>query len=559
MAIGDVMKSRAYEGVVPGITWAQFTNPSNYKWVDGAQPMTGEASGDPATKNIYGTYNLNGDNINAWLESGGGPLGGPAGVYGYYGDALGDGTRNVYSEGPNGEVISKNETQNDDSWWDSTGIPLVASLAFGGVTGLASAAGYGIADGAAGLANVGYGASSLGLPASATTLSGSAGGGLSSWLSQAGDGGGGADAVANGATGGGGVAESQTPSFLDSLKEGWTNLGNQWGQINPLLRTAITSGAGELVNLGGSDTPDSGSTALPQYDTSNNGTVTYNDGGRAGLGLQPGDTGAFDQTGSQGSNYTAAPSPSGSSGSNPFSALTRLYNTLTGNGGQGANADDYWNLASTLGRLGSGVLGYNAANNAANTLSNATTQANDLNRQIYNDSTTLNAPYVSAGAGAINKLSALNGLNGADAQSSASSFLTSDPGYQFRLTQGLNSAQRSAAAGGSLMSGSTLKALNDYAQGQASQEYGDAYNRLYNVAGLGQASANKQTALGSAFADSTGSNLLSGASAQAAGTVGGANQITSALSSLFNNYGSNNAILKALGMTQTDGYYQRTT
>lgn len=54
---------------------------------------------------------------------------------------------------------------------------------------------------------------------------------------------------------------------------------------------------------------------------------------------------------------------------------------------------------------------------------------------------------------------------------------TADPGYRFRLQQGLDAVQRSAAAGGKVLSGQTLKALNDYAQGTAAQGYQDAYNR----------------------------------------------------------------------------------
>lgn len=55
--------------------------------------------------------------------------------------------------------------------------------------------------------------------------------------------------------------------------------------------------------------------------------------------------------------------------------------------------------------------------------------------------------------------------------------MTLDPGWQFRLNQGLDALQNSAAARGGLLSGGTARAVNDYAQGSASQEYGNAYNR----------------------------------------------------------------------------------
>lgn len=64
-----------------------------------------------------------------------------------------------------------------------------------------------------------------------------------------------------------------------------------------------------------------------------------------------------------------------------------------------------------------------------------------------------------------------------------------DPGYQFRLDQGLKATQGSAGARGLNGSGATLKALANYGQNQASQEYGNVYNREYGrlsgLAGLG--------------------------------------------------------------------------
>lgn len=56
-----------------------------------------------------------------------------------------------------------------------------------------------------------------------------------------------------------------------------------------------------------------------------------------------------------------------------------------------------------------------------------------------------------------------------------------DPGYQFRMNQGLNAIQSSAAAKGLLGSSATLNGIQDYAQGLASQEFGNAYNRFSNA------------------------------------------------------------------------------
>jgi len=51
------------------------------------------------------------------------------------------------------------------------------------------------------------------------------------------------------------------------------------------------------------------------------------------------------------------------------------------------------------------------------------------------------------------------------------------PGFQFALGEGLKGIQNSAAARGTLLSGGTLKGLENYAIGTSLQNYGDVYNR----------------------------------------------------------------------------------
>ena len=55
-----------------------------------------------------------------------------------------------------------------------------------------------------------------------------------------------------------------------------------------------------------------------------------------------------------------------------------------------------------------------------------------------------------------------------------------DPGYQWQLQQGNNAVQGNAAAGGMQLSGTTQKALQRYGQGLANQTYGQAFNRNTN-------------------------------------------------------------------------------
>ena len=59
--------------------------------------------------------------------------------------------------------------------------------------------------------------------------------------------------------------------------------------------------------------------------------------------------------------------------------------------------------------------------------------------------------------------------------------LQATPGYQFQLEQGLQGVNNSAAAKGGLLSGANMKAINDYAQGQASTGYQAAWERAQNA------------------------------------------------------------------------------
>ncbi len=90
--------------------------------------------------------------------------------------------------------------------------------------------------------------------------------------------------------------------------------------------------------------------------------------------------------------------------------------------------------------------------------------------------------------------------------------LDQDPGYQFRLQQGMDALQNSAASRGALRDPNTDRAIVDYGQGAASQEYQNAYNRALQTyqtntgtnlqaqnqqyqQGLGAYQANAQTGL----------------------------------------------------------------
>jgi len=87
-------------------------------------------------------------------------------------------------------------------------------------------------------------------------------------------------------------------------------------------------------------------------------------------------------------------------------------------------------------------------------------------------------PYQTVGVNAINQLAQLYGPTGEYTQMPTLDQLQMDPSYAFREQQGMKALQQSAAARGGLLSGSTLKGIQNYGQGLASTEYGNAYNRF---------------------------------------------------------------------------------
>ena len=66
-----------------------------------------------------------------------------------------------------------------------------------------------------------------------------------------------------------------------------------------------------------------------------------------------------------------------------------------------------------------------------------------------------------------------------------------DPGYQFRFEEGQRALDRGAAARGGLLSGGYGRKAMRYGQGFASNEFSNVYNRIANIAGMGQV-ANQQ-------------------------------------------------------------------
>jgi hypothetical protein len=213
--------------------------------------------------------------------------------------------------------------------------------------------------------------------------------------------------------------------------------------------------------------------------------------------------------------------------------------------------------------LGSAVLGAASSRSAAKAQSGAANRAADLQQQQFERQVELQEPFRQAGITALNKLTPL----ASEYTPFGMDQFQADPGYGFRMSEGMKGLERSAAARGGLLSGSTLKGIQRYGQDLASQEYTNAFNRyqternarlnpLQSLAGVGQTATNQLGAAGQNYATGAGEALGAGAQARASGYMGMANAAAGGIGQ-YMNYGQqqqqNSLLQQALSRSSTYG------
>lgn len=229
--------------------------------------------------------------------------------------------------------------------------------------------------------------------------------------------------------------------------------------------------------------------------------------------------------------------------------------------------------AVVAGSVGGALISSSASKSAANTQASAANNAAELQNAQWQQTQASMKPYLQLGSSAMSPLLKAMGydttpntdggysFNGIDPSNPLQQTFTAPtqaqaeqaPGYQFTLQQGLKATENSAAARGLGTSGAALKGASTYATGLADSTYNDVYqralntfntnyktasdnvNRLTGLVGSGQNAAGGMGALGAQTTANIGNTLTSSANAQAAGTIGSANALTSALGSMGNN------------------------
>lgn len=201
--------------------------------------------------------------------------------------------------------------------------------------------------------------------------------------------------------------------------------------------------------------------------------------------------------------------------------------------------------------VGSAVVGAVVSSNAAGDASDAQTDsarmATDTELKMFNQNREDMQPWRDAGKTALSQLTGGTGAGGDFNRDFTLSDFTRDPGYDFRMQQGQQALERSAAARGGALSGGALKDLTRFGQGVASDEYQNSYNRfnadrdrrfnrLSALAGVGQTATRDVASMGAATASSVAGNQLAAGNATAAGYVGKANAVNSGISNTQSMY-----------------------
>lgn len=203
-----------------------------------------------------------------------------------------------------------------------------------------------------------------------------------------------------------------------------------------------------------------------------------------------------------------------------------------------------WTAAAIV---GGALISGAASKSAADKQSDASGESIALQREQYDQTRADQAPWRQAGERSLAQLNALMQPGGQLTGRFDGSNVANEPGYAFGMTQGMRAVDNSASARGGI-GGAALKAGTRYAQDYAGTKYNDAfnrwntentgtYNRLANIAGLGQQSVAQVGAAGQNFANQAGGAMIGAGNAQAANALNQGNIYGNALSQ-WGAYGS---------------------
>jgi hypothetical protein len=192
-------------------------------------------------------------------------------------------------------------------------------------------------------------------------------------------------------------------------------------------------------------------------------------------------------------------------------------------------------VSAVLGPVAQGIIGGQAAVTSGNQQQGGIQNAENTVQGMYNQDSPYYQPFIQNGTAAANQATqmAQNGFTQTQFQQS--------PGYAFNMQQGLQAINNAQSVRGGALSGGAQRAMSNYGQQNASNEFQNAYgryanniNQLNSIGNQGLQATNSLASLGSNYAAQMG-NLQTGmGNSQASETLGKA----AAFESVFGSSGS---------------------
>ena len=208
-----------------------------------------------------------------------------------------------------------------------------------------------------------------------------------------------------------------------------------------------------------------------------------------------------------------------------------------------------WAVTAVVGaNVVGGFLQSRAMDKAAGAQERAQRDAMAAQQAMFERQVQLQEPFRQAGLTAQNQLMTLLGLGpdttaaeyGTMARPFDMQAFEQDPGYAFRMSEGMKALERSAAARGGMLSGNALRGITRFGQDLASQEYGNAFNRfqierqarlnpLQSLMGGGQSAANVLTGAAGGYGQQLGEGAATLGNIRASQYMGRGNAMAGAL------------------------------
>ena len=192
--------------------------------------------------------------------------------------------------------------------------------------------------------------------------------------------------------------------------------------------------------------------------------------------------------------------------------------------------------------LGSAVIGGIASGKAASAQERAAAEGAAAQERMFNRQVQLQEPFRQAGVNALPELVAASRYEPFTIEK-----FQADPGYAFRLKEGLRALESSAAARGGLLSGNQMRGVTQFGQELGSQEFTNAFNRyqaeraarlnpLQSLTGMGQTTAQNLAGQAGQFGQAQAANAAAMGNIRASGYMNTANALTGALNQGLNYY-----------------------